>query len=205
MVFAQSYLLKLSHRTLQHPALLQCLAQCTEVTPFLLVMEFCPMVRHILMTNFVCSVLHIYFFKFLCLVLFAELKKSQCVSCSHIFPLLGWSEELPPQLSSSWFWDTWPVDPPENGMWHCFRASAPSQKQLHPQVRVSVPLPLPSAIWALKGRIYLNGLCATCWSLLATTSWCCLSSCHKLQHQWFCCWGRAPLALTPPSMQWWWP
>ncbi|XP_063328016.1 serine/threonine-protein kinase LMTK1 isoform X4 [Pelmatolapia mariae] len=31
------------YRTLQHPALLQCLAQCTEVTPFLLVMEFCPM------------------------------------------------------------------------------------------------------------------------------------------------------------------
>ncbi|XP_028312042.1 serine/threonine-protein kinase LMTK1 isoform X2 [Gouania willdenowi] len=30
-------------RTLQHPALLQCLAQCSEVTPYLLVMEFCPM------------------------------------------------------------------------------------------------------------------------------------------------------------------
>ncbi|XP_047232874.1 serine/threonine-protein kinase LMTK1 isoform X2 [Girardinichthys multiradiatus] len=30
-------------RTLQHPALLQCLAQCTEVTPYLLVMEFCPL------------------------------------------------------------------------------------------------------------------------------------------------------------------
>lgn len=30
---------------LQHSALLQCLAQCTEVTPYLLVMEFCPMVR----------------------------------------------------------------------------------------------------------------------------------------------------------------
>ncbi|XP_018600966.2 serine/threonine-protein kinase LMTK1 isoform X2 [Scleropages formosus] len=28
-------------RALQHPALLQCLAQCTEVTPYLLVMEFC--------------------------------------------------------------------------------------------------------------------------------------------------------------------
>ncbi|XP_031417298.1 serine/threonine-protein kinase LMTK1 isoform X1 [Clupea harengus] len=27
----------------QHPALLQCLAQCTEVTPYLLVMEFCPL------------------------------------------------------------------------------------------------------------------------------------------------------------------
>nr|XP_019961083.1 PREDICTED: serine/threonine-protein kinase LMTK1-like isoform X1 [Paralichthys olivaceus] len=30
-------------RVLQHPALLQCLAQCTEVTPYLLVMEFCPL------------------------------------------------------------------------------------------------------------------------------------------------------------------
>ncbi|XP_033467392.2 serine/threonine-protein kinase LMTK1 isoform X1 [Epinephelus lanceolatus] len=30
-------------RALQHPALLQCLAQCTEVTPYLLVMEFCPL------------------------------------------------------------------------------------------------------------------------------------------------------------------
>ncbi|XP_038141290.1 serine/threonine-protein kinase LMTK1 isoform X1 [Cyprinodon tularosa] len=31
------------YRKLQHPALLQCLAQCTEVTPYLLVMEFCPL------------------------------------------------------------------------------------------------------------------------------------------------------------------
>ncbi|XP_075999180.1 serine/threonine-protein kinase LMTK1-like [Genypterus blacodes] len=30
------------YRTLQHPALMQCLAQCSEVTPYLLVMEFCP-------------------------------------------------------------------------------------------------------------------------------------------------------------------
>lgn len=29
---------------LQHPALVQCLAKCTEVTPYLLVMEFCPLV-----------------------------------------------------------------------------------------------------------------------------------------------------------------
>lgn len=36
-------------RTLQHPALLQCLAQCSEVTPYLLVMEFCPLVGHVLM------------------------------------------------------------------------------------------------------------------------------------------------------------
>ncbi|KAK7939772.1 hypothetical protein WMY93_003098 [Mugilogobius chulae] len=28
---------------LQHPALLMCLTQCTEVTPYLLVMEFCPL------------------------------------------------------------------------------------------------------------------------------------------------------------------
>ncbi|XP_043941016.1 serine/threonine-protein kinase LMTK1 isoform X2 [Protopterus annectens] len=31
------------YRTLQHPNLLQCLAQCTEVTPHLLIMEFCPL------------------------------------------------------------------------------------------------------------------------------------------------------------------
>uniref|UniRef100_H3D2V1 non-specific serine/threonine protein kinase n=1 Tax=Tetraodon nigroviridis TaxID=99883 RepID=H3D2V1_TETNG len=31
------------YRTLQHHALLQCLSQCTEVTPYLLVMEFCPL------------------------------------------------------------------------------------------------------------------------------------------------------------------
>ncbi|XP_047426874.1 serine/threonine-protein kinase LMTK1 isoform X2 [Mugil cephalus] len=31
------------YRTLQHPALLQCLSQCSEVTPYLLVMEFCPL------------------------------------------------------------------------------------------------------------------------------------------------------------------
>ncbi|XP_028843322.1 serine/threonine-protein kinase LMTK1 isoform X3 [Denticeps clupeoides] len=31
------------YRALQHPSLLQCLAQCTEVTPYLLVMEFCPL------------------------------------------------------------------------------------------------------------------------------------------------------------------
>uniref|UniRef100_A0A3Q3WI78 non-specific serine/threonine protein kinase n=1 Tax=Mola mola TaxID=94237 RepID=A0A3Q3WI78_MOLML len=31
------------YRTLQHPAVLQCLAQCSEVTPYLLVMEFCPL------------------------------------------------------------------------------------------------------------------------------------------------------------------
>nr|XP_055043556.1 serine/threonine-protein kinase LMTK1 isoform X1 [Misgurnus anguillicaudatus] len=31
------------YRVLQHPALLQCMAQCSEVTPYLLVMEHCPM------------------------------------------------------------------------------------------------------------------------------------------------------------------
>ncbi|TRY60708.1 hypothetical protein DNTS_013997 [Danionella cerebrum] len=31
------------YRTLQHPSLVQCLAQCTEVTPYLVVMEFCPL------------------------------------------------------------------------------------------------------------------------------------------------------------------
>ncbi|KAM9745799.1 serine/threonine-protein kinase LMTK1 isoform 1-T1 [Menidia menidia] len=31
------------YRALHHPALIQCLAQCSEVTPYLLVMEFCPL------------------------------------------------------------------------------------------------------------------------------------------------------------------
>ncbi|XP_063817165.1 LOW QUALITY PROTEIN: serine/threonine-protein kinase LMTK1 [Pseudophryne corroboree] len=31
------------YRVLQHPNLLQCLAQCAEITPYLLVMEFCPL------------------------------------------------------------------------------------------------------------------------------------------------------------------
>jgi len=48
VVFMHSSLIKcfFSVRTLQHPALLQCLAQCSEVTPYLLVMEFCPLVGH---------------------------------------------------------------------------------------------------------------------------------------------------------------
>ncbi|XP_017280862.1 serine/threonine-protein kinase LMTK1 isoform X2 [Kryptolebias marmoratus] len=40
------------YRTLQHPALLQCLAQCSEVTPYLLVMEFCPLGD---LKNYLCS------------------------------------------------------------------------------------------------------------------------------------------------------
>uniref|UniRef100_A0A673FSB8 non-specific serine/threonine protein kinase n=1 Tax=Sinocyclocheilus rhinocerous TaxID=307959 RepID=A0A673FSB8_9TELE len=31
------------YRVLQHPALLQCLSQCSEITPYLLVMEHCPL------------------------------------------------------------------------------------------------------------------------------------------------------------------
>ncbi|KAI2585574.1 apoptosis associated tyrosine kinase, partial [Homo sapiens] len=31
------------YRALKHSNLLQCLAQCAEVTPYLLVMEFCPL------------------------------------------------------------------------------------------------------------------------------------------------------------------
>lgn len=31
------------YRVLQHPNLVQCLVQCTEITPYLLVMEFCPL------------------------------------------------------------------------------------------------------------------------------------------------------------------
>lgn len=36
--------LSVPRRALQHTNLLQCLAQCAEVTPYLLVMEFCPLV-----------------------------------------------------------------------------------------------------------------------------------------------------------------
>lgn len=39
--------LTLPCRALQHTNLLQCLAQCAEVTPYLLVMEFCPLVSAI--------------------------------------------------------------------------------------------------------------------------------------------------------------
>lgn len=46
-----------SARTLQHPALLQCLAQCSEVTPYLLVMEFCPLVGHTLIIKY-CLFIH---------------------------------------------------------------------------------------------------------------------------------------------------
>ncbi|KAK3520374.1 hypothetical protein QTP70_024059 [Hemibagrus guttatus] len=35
----------LPYRTLQHPAILQCLAQCTDVTPYLLIMEYCPLYK----------------------------------------------------------------------------------------------------------------------------------------------------------------
>lgn len=50
-----------STRTLQHSALLQCLAQCSEVTPYLLVMEFCPMVGHT-MKKFIIFFLCTFFF-----------------------------------------------------------------------------------------------------------------------------------------------
>lgn len=41
--------LALPRRALQHTNLLQCLAQCAEVTPYLLVMEFCPLVSAIVL------------------------------------------------------------------------------------------------------------------------------------------------------------
>uniref|UniRef100_A0A672GCV3 non-specific serine/threonine protein kinase n=1 Tax=Salarias fasciatus TaxID=181472 RepID=A0A672GCV3_SALFA len=43
------------YRSLQHPALLQCLFQCTEVAPYLLVMEFCPLVLGALKTDKNCN------------------------------------------------------------------------------------------------------------------------------------------------------
>lgn len=50
-----------STRTLQHPALLPYLAQCSEVTPYLLVMEYCPLVRHILTITFIIFFLGTFF------------------------------------------------------------------------------------------------------------------------------------------------
>ncbi|KAI2585575.1 apoptosis associated tyrosine kinase [Homo sapiens] len=37
------------YRALKHSNLLQCLAQCAEVTPYLLVMEFCPLAKGLLL------------------------------------------------------------------------------------------------------------------------------------------------------------
>lgn len=53
-----------------------------------------------------------------------------------------------------------------------------------------------SLLMSKKGRIHLCVLCSPCWSLPTTTSWCCLSEFQKLQHQWFCCGGWTPLALS---------
>ncbi|XP_042170003.1 LOW QUALITY PROTEIN: serine/threonine-protein kinase LMTK1, partial [Oncorhynchus tshawytscha] len=47
------------YRALQNPALLQCLAQCSEVTPYLLVMEFCPLVRET-SPNFIHGPVHLH-------------------------------------------------------------------------------------------------------------------------------------------------
>lgn len=51
------------------------------------------------------------------------------------FSSSGWSEELPAQLSGGRLRDSWPSDPPEDGVWHCLRAAAPPQIQLHTQVQ----------------------------------------------------------------------
>lgn len=120
--------------------------------------------------------------------------------CLHYFQkisclLSGWSEELPAQLPCSWLWDSKPFAPPANGVRHCFRASAPPQIRLYTQVQHLTHFS-SSLLMSKKGRIHLCVLCSPCWSLPTTTSWCCLSEFQKLQHQWFCCGGWTPLALS---------
>lgn len=180
-----------SARTLQHPALLQCLAQCSEVTPYLLVMEFCPLVGYsCLFSLFQIPHYSLSFHAVCCLNYFQE-----NISC--LFS--GWFEELPAQLPCSWVWDPKPFAPPANGVRHCFRASAPPQIRLYTQVQRLSRSQLylhSSLLMSKKGRIHLCVLCSPCWSLPTTTSWCCLSEFQKLQHQWFCCGGWTPLALS---------
>lgn len=80
-----------SVRTLQHPALLQCLAQCSEVTPYLLVMEFCPLVGHTLMIKF-CSFspFHIPHYSLSwCIVVWSIHKRSEQLTTSFPFSCQG--------------------------------------------------------------------------------------------------------------------
>ena len=85
-----------STRTLQHPALLQCLAQCSEVTPYLLVMEFCPLVGHSLIIC-ICHSLTPHYFLSWCSVVC----RVQKLTLPNLLLILsGRSEELPPRLSS---------------------------------------------------------------------------------------------------------
>lgn len=44
-------------------------------------------------------------------------------------------------------------------------------------------LPSPVLLKGKKKKIHQNFQCSPCWILPATTSWCCLSHVHKLQHQ----------------------
>lgn len=45
LIFISTYsTLSCLHRVLQHPNILQCLGQCVEAIPFLLVFEYCEMV-----------------------------------------------------------------------------------------------------------------------------------------------------------------
>lgn len=105
------------------------------------------------------------------------------------FLLPGWSEELHAQLSGGRLRDARAFDPPKNGVWHRLRACATPQIQLYTQVSLRLFTCIHLHLNALKRKP--NALCITCWSFPATTSWCCLSNCQKLQHQWFCCGGRA--------------
>lgn len=121
-------------RTLQHPALLQCLAQCSEVTPYLLVMEFCPLVWT-----------KTFFFRPLLFAFVAS--RNSPNSLSVLVP--GRREELPARLSADRLRDPRPVAPAADGVRHRLRASAPPQKQLCSQVRTahpSISFVLPSLV-----------------------------------------------------------
>lgn len=177
-----------SARTLQHPALLQCLAQCSEVTPYLLVMEFCPLVGHTLMLKFcLFSPSHTPHYSLcLCIVIWIiQSEQPHLVSPLRVIwratcAVVGW---LTLRLLTPWSSSEWRVTLPQG-----FCTSTNTTLYTGTVCQSA----LPSSI--LMPRIHLNVLCDLCWPLPATTSWCCLSSCHKLQHQWFCCRGRAPLS-----------
>lgn len=191
-----------SARTLQHPALLQCLAQCSEVTPYLLVMEFCPLVGHTFIIKFyLFSSSHIpyYFLSWFIVVWFIH-KRSEQLTTS--FPVSS-QGDLKSYLCSCRVADSETPDPLILQRMACDIASG--LLQLHKynfihRCSVSVSPALFTFINlnvnALERNRYARS--APCWSLPATTSWCCLSICHKLQHQWFCCRGRAPIALFQP-------
>lgn len=143
-----------SVRALQHPALVQCLAQCSEVTPYLLVMEFCPLVRH----------------KSSCTRLQSQLNKKLRLLCGEVTTVSpasssGRPEELPAQLSSGRLGLSRPFDPPANGVRRGRRARAPPQIQLYTQVTaflsVAIRLHSPASMLFDEGGINTRAMLPT--------------------------------------------